>query len=116
MRHLADTKHTKQAAATSVSPFFALEFTSRIISEVGRDTLTRFPNRLKPPRLTKPAYRQLDDRIKFDPMKEATVIPVQFEEWRRLIYRFDLVANIPLLDWVPVPNALAAHIIRAQLT
>ena len=45
-------------------------------------------------------------------MKEAASIPFQFEEWRRLIYRFDLLANVPLPDWIPALNALAAHIIR----
>ena len=39
MRQLNDTKHTKQAAATAVAPFFAIEFSSRIISDSGRDTL-----------------------------------------------------------------------------
>ena len=62
--------------------------------------------------MPKPDYRQLADHIKFDPLMEATVIPFQFEEWRRPIYRFDLVANIPLPDWIPALNDLAAHITR----
>ena len=31
----------------------------------------------------------------------------------RLIYRFDLLAEVPLPDWVPGLNALSAHIVRA---
>ena len=111
MRQL-NTKHTKLSAVTAVAPFFALEFSNRIITEVGRDTMTRFFNRLKASRLPKPAYRQLADHIKFDPLKEATIIPFHFEGWRKLIYRFDLTANISLPDWIPVLNALAAHVIR----
>ena len=74
--------------------------------------MTRFSNRTMASRLPKPAYRQLADHIKIDPLKEATVIPFQFEDRRKLIYRFDLIANIPLPDWIPVLNALAAHAIR----
>ena len=110
---LNDARRPDEAAVTAVAPFFALEFQNRIIPDVGRGALARFFNRLKSPRLTKPSYRQLADHIKFDQLKEATVIPFQFEEWRRLIYRSELIANVPLPDWVPVLNALGADIIRA---
>ena len=50
--------------------------------------------------------------IKFDPVRESTCVPFQFEEWRKLIYRFDLADSLQLQEWVPAISGLAAHLIR----
>ena len=112
MRQLNDAKHKKDTAISAVAPLFALEFSNKVIAELERDRLGRFYNRLKTSRLPKAALRQLIDHIKFDPLREATCVPFQFEEWRKLIYRFDLTDSLQLQEWIPVLNGLAAHLIR----
>ena len=112
MRQLNDVKHKKDTAISAVAPLFALEFPNKVIAELERDRLGRFYNRLKTSRLPKASLRQLIDRIKFDPVRESDCIPFQFEEWRKLIYRFDLTESLQLQDWIPVLNGMAARLIR----
>ena len=50
--------------------------------------------------------------INFGPVRASSRIPSQFEEWRKLIYRFDLVESVQLQGWIPAPEDLAANLIR----
>lgn len=54
MGWLNGARRTNQAAAKA-APVCSLELPNRIIADVVRDTMARFFNLLKSPRLTKPA-------------------------------------------------------------
>ena len=55
------------------------------------------------------------DHIEFDPARASDSAPFQSGEWRMMIYRFDLADSIHLQDWIPVLNALAAHLLRTPV-
>ena len=112
VRHLNDPRRKKEAATGAVSAFFALEFSDRAITGVGRDKLTQFFNRIKAARLPMAAFRRLADHIAFGPLRASAAIHFHFEEWRQLIYRFDLVESVELPGWIPALNALASHLLR----
>ena len=115
MRQLNDTRRKKESDISAVSPCFALEFPNKIIDDVERGRLTRFYNLLKTPRLPKAALRRLIDRIEFDPVRASACAPCQFEEWRKLIYRFALAESIQLQGWIPVMNAPSERPIRTPV-
>ena len=78
MGKMGGARRTRKAAVTAFAPFFAIEFPSRIISDVGRGATTRFFDRLKLYRLTKPSYRQLDHNIKPGPRKgTSSPLPIR---------------------------------------
>ena len=66
---------------------------------------------MKASKLPSAAARHLIDHMEFDPIRDSAPIPFLFEEWRRIIRRYDLPDLCGFQGWAPAIKLLNSHLI-----
>ena len=114
IRSLNDSSSTSTSLAQAAKPFFAIQF-GRDMFKVMEGDAYRFSvslTRLRRSALPGDLYKALIIHVKDFLTDDSAAIPYVFEEWRRLLVRSDLGADLEFSDWIPILNNFAAYGIR----
>ena len=114
LRFTSDPISKTTAILAGVKPFFAIQFHQKVIKAVERyrlKTLISRARRTSPPREW---CNHLLPHIKLAWAGESIATPFAFEDWMRLLVRFQLDSTLPFSDWPPLLNHLSAFDIRSS--
>ena len=92
----------------AIKPFFAVQFSREVVRGIDGYRLKVLVSRLKNSALPGEWYARILAHIKLAWADESIAIPFAFEDWRRLLVRFDFDNAQEFQDWIPLLNHLAA--------
>ena len=113
LRALNDIHSPAHVLLKAIKPFFAVQFTRRVVREVDGYLLKVLMARLKRSSLSAHWYQMLLKHMSVALTDDSVAIPLVFEEWRCLLVRFQLCDSLPFPDWIPLLNNLVAHEVRS---
>ena len=113
LRVLNDSLTNAEAILVAIKPFFAVQFSKKVLAQMDYHKFRSLIARLRRSSLPGDWHAQLVAHIKLAWADDSIAIPFAFEEWRRLLVRFELDAALPFQDWIPILNDLSAYDIRS---
>ena len=105
LRIISDPLSKTPAIIAWVKPFFAIQFPQAVLKAVDHycfKTLLSRARRASPPREW---YSRLLSHIKLAWADESIAIPFAFEEWMRLLLRFQLDSALPFSRWASLAQS-----------
>ena len=113
LRILNDSSSRAHQFLEAVKPFFAVQFARRVVFELDNYKLRVLMARLKSSRLSAHWYSLLLKHMAVSMTDDSASISFIFEDWRRLLVRFQLDADRSFPDWIPLLNNLVAYEVRS---
>lgn len=113
LRVLNDSSSPAHMLLKAIKPFFAVQFSRRVVKEVDNYLLKVLLARLKRSKFSAHWYQLLLKHMSVSLTDDSVAIPFVFEEWRRLLVRFRLSEDLAFPDWIPLLNNLVAYEIRS---
>ena len=113
LRIINDPLSKPPAILAGVKPFFAIQFSQTVVRAIDHYCLKTLLSRVRRSSLPREWYNRLLSHIKLAWADDSIAIPFAFEDWRRLLVRFQLDSALSFPDWLPLLNHMAAYDIRS---
>ena len=108
LRVLNDPLAKSEAILAAAKPLFAIQFSRKVLFELDYYQFRSMTARLRRSSLPSDWCDRIVAHVKLAWADDSITIPFVFEDWRRLLVRFELSTALSFADWIPILNTIVA--------